>query len=78
MPSPLHATLAVDRRAVATVDPRLFGSFVEHLGRVVYGGIYDPGHASSDAHGFRRDVIDWVRTLGVTVIRYPGGNFVSG
>lgn len=63
---------------IATVDPRLFGSFVEHLGRGVYGGVFDPGHQASDESGFRRDVIDLVKELGVTTVRYPGGNFVSG
>ncbi len=63
---------------VAPVNRRLFGSFVEHLGRCVYDGIYEPGHPSADANGFRGDVIDLVRELGSTTIRYPGGNFVSG
>jgi alpha-L-arabinofuranosidase len=61
-----------------TVDRRLFGSFVEHLGRGVYDGIYEPGHPSADADGFREDVLALVRELGVSTIRYPGGNFVSG
>lgn len=64
--------------SVGTVDPRLFGSFVEHLGRCVYTGLYEPGHPSADADGLRTDVLDLVRELGVTAIRYPGGNFVSG
>jgi alpha-L-arabinofuranosidase len=63
---------------VGTVDPRLFGSFVEHLGRAVYGGIYEPGHPLADANGFRTDVVALVKELGVSTIRYPGGNFVSG
>jgi alpha-N-arabinofuranosidase len=63
---------------VAPVNRRLFGSFVEHLGRCVYGGIYEPDHPTADADGFRRDVIDLVDELGVSVVRYPGGNFVSG
>jgi len=63
--------------AVAAVDPRLFGSFVEHLGRCVYTGIYEPGHASADEQGFRQDVAELTRDLGVPIIRYPGGNFVS-
>jgi alpha-L-arabinofuranosidase len=62
---------------VGTVDRRLFGSFVEHLGRAVYTGIHEPGHPTSDSHGFRRDVADLTRELGVTTVRYPGGNFVS-
>ncbi|WEV59192.1 alpha-L-arabinofuranosidase [Bifidobacterium sp. ESL0728] len=63
---------------VGKVNDRLFGSFVEHLGRCVYTGIYEPGHPTADANGFRQDVIDLVRELGATTIRYPGGNFVSG
>ncbi|MFJ4837251.1 alpha-N-arabinofuranosidase [Streptomyces sp. NPDC088746] len=63
---------------VGAVDPRLFGSFVEHLGRCVYDGIFEPGHPSADEAGLRTDVLDLVRELGVTAIRYPGGNFVSG
>src|SRR5882757_4917669 len=59
------------------IDRRLFGSFVEHMGRCVYTGIYEPGHPSADAEGFRQDVLELVRSLGVTVVRYPGGNFVS-
>jgi alpha-L-arabinofuranosidase len=63
---------------VGPLNRRLFGSFVEHLGRCVYDGIYEPGHPSADGDGFRTDVMDLVRELGVTTIRYPGGNFVSG
>src|SRR5215467_839883 len=64
--------------AIGETDPRLFGAFVEHLGRCVYGGIYEPGHPSADAKGFRRDVLDLVKELRPSIIRYPGGNFVSG
>jgi alpha-L-arabinofuranosidase len=60
------------------VDRRLFGSFVEHMGRCVYTGIYEPGHPRADAFGFRQDVADLVKELGTTLVRYPGGNFVSG
>lgn len=63
---------------VAPVRRRIFGSFVEHMGRCVYTGIYEPGHPTADVDGFRGDVLDLVRELGVSVIRYPGGNFVSG
>ncbi|NGO75070.1 alpha-N-arabinofuranosidase [Streptomyces sp. YC504] len=63
---------------VGRVDPRLYGSFVEHLGRCVYTGIFEPGHPTADEAGLRGDVLALVRELGVTVIRYPGGNFVSG
>ena len=64
--------------AVASVDDRIFGTFAEHLGRCVYTGIYEPGHPTADEHGFRGDVLALARELGVTVVRYPGGNFVSG
>ncbi len=78
-PSTCDARLVIDDDfVVAPVNDRLFGSFVEHLGRCVYGGIYEPGHPTADEEGFRHDVIDLVRELGVTTIRYPGGNFVSG
>ncbi|MDT7797781.1 MAG: alpha-L-arabinofuranosidase [Actinomycetota bacterium] len=63
--------------AVGSVPRRLFGSFVEHLGRAVYTGIHEPGHSTSDSRGFRGDVLELVRELGPTVVRYPGGNFVS-
>lgn len=66
------------RRKVAPLDRNLFGSFLEHLGRAIYEGIYDPSSKLSDANGFRKDVMDEVRQLGVPIIRYPGGNFVSG
>ena len=67
-----------DDDPVGQVPRRLFGSFVEHVGRGVYGGIFDPGHPRSDDRGFRLDVLELVRELGVTTVRYPGGNFVSG
>lgn len=63
---------------VGVVDPRLYGSFVEHLGRAIYGGIYEPGHSTADEKGFRGDVLELIREMGVTIVRYPGGNFVSG
>jgi alpha-N-arabinofuranosidase len=66
------------RRTIAPIDPNLFGSFLEHLGRAIYEGIYDPGSKLSDPNGFRTDVLEEVRRLGVPIIRYPGGNFVSG
>ena len=65
-------------RLVGEIDRRLFGSFIEHLGRAVYTGIYEPGHSTAGPDGFRRDVLELVRELGVTHVRYPGGNFVSG
>lgn len=63
---------------VGEVDKRIYGSFIEHLGRAVYGGIYEPGHPTADDQGFRQDVLDLVRALDVPIVRYPGGNFVSG
>jgi alpha-N-arabinofuranosidase len=63
---------------VASVPTRLFGSFVEHMGRCVYGGIFEPGHPEADVDGTRLDVVKMVREMGVSVVRYPGGNFVSG
>ncbi|MCY1144370.1 alpha-N-arabinofuranosidase [Actinoplanes sp. Pm04-4] len=75
----LSARLGLDtERVVAPVSRRTFGSFVEHMGRGVYGGIYEPSHPAADADGFRRDVLDLVREMGVSLVRYPGGNFVSG
>lgn len=66
------------RRSIAPLDRNLFGSFLEHLGRAIYEGIYDPGSKLSDANGFRKDVISEIRQMGVPIVRYPGGNFVSG
>ncbi|WP_064685713.1 alpha-N-arabinofuranosidase [Rhizobium bangladeshense] len=62
---------------IATIDARLYSSFLEHLGRAIYGGIYEPGHPTADEDGFRRDVLDLVRELDTPYCRYPGGNFVS-
>ncbi|WP_238581604.1 arabinosylfuranosidase ArfA [Demequina aestuarii] len=64
-------------RRVGVVDRRLFGGFVEHLGRHIYDGIYEPTHPTADTEGWRTDVIELVKELGVDTIRYPGGNFVS-
>jgi len=66
------------RRTISPIDPNLFGSFLEHLGRAIYEGIYDPKSKLSDDNGFRKDVADEIKKLGVPIIRYPGGNFVSG
>jgi alpha-L-arabinofuranosidase len=63
---------------IGEIDPRLYGSFIEHLGRAVYGGVYEPDHPTADDMGFRRDVLELVRELNVPIVRYPGGNFVSG
>ena len=75
----MRVKLIADRDfSIGEVSPRLFGSFIEHLGRAVYGGVYEPGHPTADAEGFRQDVLGLVKELGVPIVRYPGGNFVSG
>lgn len=75
----LKAKMIIDRDyRLAEIDKRIFGSFVEHIGRAVYGGIYEPGHPTADSEGFRKDVIELVKELHPPIIRYPGGNFVSG
>jgi len=75
----MKAKMTVNKAfTVAPVDPRIYGSFVEHMGRCVYTGIYEPGHPKADAQGFREDVKALVKELNVPIIRYPGGNFLSG
>ena len=70
--------ISIDRSdIISKIDDRLYGSFIEHLGRAVYEGIYQPDHESADEDGFRRDVMELVKELNVSVVRYPGGNFVS-
>ena len=66
------------RRRLGTVDRRIFSQFIEHLGRCIYGGIYEEGSPLSDARGFRRDVLEAARPLAFPILRWPGGNFVSG
>jgi alpha-N-arabinofuranosidase len=74
----MKATVTAHARyVVSEIDPRLYGSFIEHLGRAVYTGIYEPGHETANEAGMRRDVIDLVKELNVPIVRYPGGNFVS-
>lgn len=73
------ATVRLDpNSSIGPVKRRLFGSFVEHMGRCVYGGVYDPADPQANAEGFREDVIELTKEMGVSVVRYPGGNFVSG
>ena len=73
-----QAKMVVDKAfSISKIDKRIYGSFIEHLGRAVYDGIYQPGHPLSNADGFRKDVIDLVKELDVPIVRYPGGNFVS-
>ena len=72
------ASMIVDKSfQIAKIDKRVYGSFIEHLGRAVYTGIYQPGHATADEEGFRKDVLELVKELQVPIVRYPGGNFVS-
>ena len=73
------ARIAIDRQNILSeVDPRIYGSFLEHLGRAVYEGIYQPGQNTADEQGFREDTLEIIRELTVPIVRYPGGNFVSG
>lgn len=75
----MKAKLSLSKdRIVSKIDDRLYGSFIEHLGRAVYGGIYEPGHETADDMGFRGDVLEVMKEMKVPLVRYPGGNFVSG
>ena len=74
-----QARIKIDTdRTIGEVDPLLFGNFSEHLGRMIYGGIYEEGSPLSDAHGYRKDVLEAARQLNVSILRWPGGNFASG
>ncbi|KAJ7221794.1 glycoside hydrolase family 51 protein [Mycena haematopus] len=66
-------------RHIAPVDPRIYSGFTEHMGRCIYGGLYDPGneHGLADANGYRTDVLQALKDLNIPIVRYPGGNFVS-
>jgi len=75
----MRASLSIDtQRIIDVIDERIYSSFIEHMGRAVYGGIYEPQHKTADAYGFRQDVMELIRPLNIPLIRYPGGNFVSG
>ncbi|HOA11020.1 MAG TPA: alpha-N-arabinofuranosidase, partial [Bacilli bacterium] len=75
----MKTKLFIDKNlTIGKVSNLLFGSFIEHLGRAVYTGIYEPGHPKADKDGFRQDVIDLIKELKVPMVRYPGGNFLSG
>jgi len=77
--STIHATVRIDpARRIAAIDPKIYGQFIEHLGRCIYGGVYEPGSPLADGAGFRNDVMEAARRLRVPVLRWPGGNFVSG
>jgi alpha-N-arabinofuranosidase len=78
-PPPATARIKIDiDRTIGQVDPLLFGNFAEHLGRMIYGGIYEEGSPLSDGDSFRKDVMQAVKDLGVSILRWPGGNFASG
>src|SRR5687768_3954000 len=73
-----NARIKIDKdRVIGEISPLLYGNFVEHLGRCVYGGIYEPGSPLSDENGLRKDVMQAAKDLKVSITRYPGGNFVS-
>ena len=74
-----NSVITVEKnQIIGEISKNLFGSFIEHVGRAVYTGIYEPNHPTADKDGFREDVINLVRELQVPLVRYPGGNFVSG
>src|SRR5256885_969958 len=78
-PAAVPARVSLDfDRVVGTISPHLFGGFAEHMGRCVYGGMYDPSSMQADRRGFRKDVIAAMREMGISILRYPGGNFLSG
>lgn len=75
----MKAKITLNRNnTISVIDKRIYGSFIEHIGRAVYGGVYEPGHSTADDMGFRQDVLEMVKKLNVPIVRYPGGNFVSG
>ena len=77
-PASLHARVKIDtERVVGDIDPMLYGNFIEHLGRCIDGGIFEEKSPLSDANGFPKDVLEAVRKLNVTLLRWPGGNFSS-
>ncbi|HBY61101.1 MAG TPA: alpha-N-arabinofuranosidase, partial [Solibacterales bacterium] len=76
--SGLKARVKIDtERVISAIDPKIYGNFIEHLGRCIDGGIFEEKSKLSDENGFRRDVMKAVRDLNVTILRWPGGNFVS-
>src|SRR5579884_785275 len=76
--TPMRARIKIDtERVIGDIDPKIYGNFVEHLGRCIYGGIFEENSPLSDAAGYRKDVLDAARKLNVTILRWPGGNFSS-
>lgn len=75
----MQAEICINKKfVIGAIDDRLYSSFIEHIGKAVYGGIYEPTHLMADKMGFRQDVLEKVKTLQIPVVRYPGGNFLSG
>ena len=75
----MKSKITVNKKfTIGEIDRRIYGSFIEHLGRAVYEGIYEPTHPTADDQGFRTDVLELTKKLNVPIMRYPGGNFVSG
>ncbi len=75
----LKARIKIDiERKIGDVDPNIYSNFTEHLGRCIYGGIYDPKSPQANTDGFRKDVLEATKNLGVRIVRWPGGNFASG
>ena len=75
----MKTAIHIDRKnVISVIDNRIYSSFIEHMGRAVYTGIYEPNHPRADATGFRQDVEEHIRSLNLSHIRYPGGNFLSG
>jgi alpha-N-arabinofuranosidase len=76
--SPSRARIKIDtERVIGDIDPLIYGNFIEHLGRCIEGGVFDEGSPLADANGYRKDVLDAVKKLNVSILRWPGGNFVS-
>lgn len=75
----MNAKIKVDAmNKISEIDERIYSSFIEHMGRAIYTGIYEPIHPTANTDGFRQDVIDLIKPLNLPLIRYPGGNFLSG
>lgn len=73
----MKATISISpENQIAPIDDRIYSSFIEHMGRAVYTGIYEPGHPTADRQGLRQDVLDLIAPLNLPLIRYPGGNFL--
>ena len=78
MATPTATVLVDPRRTTGTIDDRVYGQFLENMGRAIYGGVYEPGSPLADAEGYRTDVLGAARELAPPVLRWPGGNFASG